>query len=248
MHAKRFLIGEELLVEFLPPKGRAKKKAVILLPGMPSSPCKSHVLKFFSGKGFPCFLLRYRGTWESKGEFLKESPKKDVLDLISACKNPMKEAWAGEDFELSFDNFIVVGSSFGGSVALECADILEVSKIISMSPVVDWSTEGEEEPLDLLENQVNTAFGGAFRFRSENWKKFISGKIFNPVNSFKKENAGKVFIAYSTDDKVIDIHSVEKFVENFGTCTKIYKKCGHLSLSHIKSFFFWRRVKKFLKK
>ncbi|HEV2174645.1 MAG TPA: hypothetical protein VGR71_13805, partial [Nitrospira sp.] len=64
----------EILAEFLPPSRTGKKqKLIILCDGMPSIPRKQSLSKFLASKGFWVIYPRYRGAWESGGEFLRKS-------------------------------------------------------------------------------------------------------------------------------------------------------------------------------
>ena len=85
MNIPRTRFGD-IVAEFLPPKGKRKKvreRIVIVYGGMPGSPSKKSLLEFFSRKGFWIISPRYRGSWESGGEFLKYSPETDVGIALS---------------------------------------------------------------------------------------------------------------------------------------------------------------------
>ena len=70
----------EILTEFLPPARATKKQRVIVLcDGMPSIPRKQSLSEFLAAKGYWVFYPRYRGSWESGGEFLARSPHEDIL-------------------------------------------------------------------------------------------------------------------------------------------------------------------------
>jgi hypothetical protein len=66
---------QQIVAEFLPPKRQGRKQRVIILcDGMPSIPRKQLLSEFLAVKGFWVIYPRYRGTWESDGQFLERSP------------------------------------------------------------------------------------------------------------------------------------------------------------------------------
>jgi dipeptidyl aminopeptidase/acylaminoacyl peptidase len=73
----------EIVAEFLPPVREGKRARVIILcDGMPSIPRKQALVEFLASKGFWVVYPRYRGAWESGGDFLKRPPHEDILDVI----------------------------------------------------------------------------------------------------------------------------------------------------------------------
>src|SRR6201993_2311354 len=128
----------EILAEFLPSaRARKKQQLIILCDGMPSIPRKQPLAEFIARKGFWVLYPRYRGAWESDGEFLARSPHEDVLDVISGFSKPIKELAFGKEFEVSPNEVFVIGGSFGGAVALLCSMDSRVKKVIANCPVVD---------------------------------------------------------------------------------------------------------------
>jgi hypothetical protein len=74
---------KDIVSEFLPPSRPSKKqKLIILCDGMPSIPRKPQLSEFLSRKGFWVIYPRYRGAWESTGEFLAKSPHADEQKQI----------------------------------------------------------------------------------------------------------------------------------------------------------------------
>src|SRR5262250_3161334 len=104
----------EIVAEFLPPaRAHKTERAIILCDGMPSIPRKQPLAEFLSVKGYWVFYPRYRGAWESDGEFLERSPHEDILDVISELPRGVKESAFGQRFSLSPYEVFVIGGSFG---------------------------------------------------------------------------------------------------------------------------------------
>src|SRR5271168_5291759 len=109
----------DIVTEFLPPAKVGKtQRAIVLCDGMPSIPRKQPLSEFLAAKGYWVFYPRYRGAWESGGEFLKRSPHEDILDVISGLSKEFRELAFGHKFRVSADEVFVIGGSFGGAAAI----------------------------------------------------------------------------------------------------------------------------------
>ena len=109
----------EIVAEFLPPSRALKKqKLVVLCDGMPSIPRKQPLAEFLASKGFWVIYPRYRGAWESGGEFLARSPHEDIQDILDEFPAELEEVAFGQRFQLAPDQIFVIGGSFGGAAAI----------------------------------------------------------------------------------------------------------------------------------
>src|SRR3989338_5923132 len=104
----RTRFAKEIIAEFWMPK-KASGKAIILCDGCPSLPNKKLLAEFFARKGYWVFHMRYRGTWESAGEFLKKSPALAVDDVILGMQKGFRELWTGVTYYLDIREVTVVG-------------------------------------------------------------------------------------------------------------------------------------------
>src|SRR5436305_3830484 len=135
----RARFNDEIVAEFLPPtRERKTQKLIILCDGMPSIPRKQSLSEFLAAKGFWVIYPRYRGAWESSGEFLERSPHEDILDIIDDLPRGMEEIAFGRRFRLSPDKIFIIGGSFGGAAAILASLDPRVSRAIANCPVVDW--------------------------------------------------------------------------------------------------------------
>src|SRR6266516_3964526 len=99
---------KEIVAEFLPPSRSAKKqKLIILCDGMPSIPRKQSLSEFLAAKGFWVLYPRYRGAWESGGEFLAKSPHEDIRDILDELPADLNEIAFGQRFRLQPDQVFV---------------------------------------------------------------------------------------------------------------------------------------------
>ena len=90
---------KEIIAEFLPPVRKGKTRRVIILcDGMPSVPAKQPLAEFLARQGYWVFHPRYRGAWESGGNFLEKSPVEDIADVISGItKGRIRESAFGQE-------------------------------------------------------------------------------------------------------------------------------------------------------
>jgi pimeloyl-ACP methyl ester carboxylesterase len=132
----------EIVAEFLPSsRPRKKQKLIVLCDGMPSIPRKQSL----AAKGFWVIYPRYRGAWESDGDFLAKSPDEDVLDILDSFPTDLEEIAFGQRFRLAPHQVFVIGGSFGGAAAILLSLDHRVTRVVANCPVVDWSILDEAE-------------------------------------------------------------------------------------------------------
>ncbi len=186
MFSTRF--AKDIVTEFLPPlRPRKRQRVIILCDGMPGIPRKKPLAEWLAQKGYWVFYPRYRGAWESGGEFLERSPHEDILDVVDGLKRPVREAAFGETFDVRSDEIFVIGGSFGGAAAILCSLDRRVKRVIANCPVVDWSILRSalqaETSNPSYAAYIREAFGQGYRLSEKNWKKLYSGTFFNPYPS-----------------------------------------------------------------
>ena len=240
---------KEIVAEFLPPARPGKKqRAIILCDGMPGIPRKKALVEFLSKKGFWVFYPRYRGAWESGGEFMAKSPHLDILDVVGELPKGVREVTFGQRFELSPNEIFVIGGSFGGAAAILASLDSRVKKVIANCPVVDWSILPESEKKETSNPNyaayIREAFGNAYRLSDRNWKKLSSGKFYNPIYHAREITASKVLMFHAKDDPYVPYASVERFAAKTGVKLKLLAHGGHLKTEYIVERY-WAEIRKF---
>lgn len=246
MYRTRF--QQDILAEFLPPaRPRKKQRVIVLCDGMPGIPRKQPLVKFLSQKGYWVFYPRYRGAWESGGEFLARSPHEDILDVIGGLSKPISELAFGKKFEVRPDEIFVIGGSFGGATAILCSLDPRVKRVIANCPVVDWSILRESEKAETNKpyaTYLREAFGNAYRMKARNWNKLYSGKFFNPAHHANEIDPSKILMFHAKDDPNVPSWSVEKFAKQTGVKLKLLKHGGHLKTEFIVQRY-WKEIDRF---
>ncbi|MCL5729984.1 MAG: alpha/beta hydrolase [Candidatus Pacearchaeota archaeon] len=208
------------LSEEVPSRG-----TIILLDGLPSNPLsKNQLMKKLSEQDYDIFFPRYEGTWESGGRFLERAPSEAIIEFIEMLKRGRnlenKKYKAGKVF--------LLGSSFGGGVALDIATKFPPNKICVVSPVISFR---KVEGIESLGNHLKTSEVENYRFDSRDWQRLIEDKIWNLENC-KIINPSNIMIIAGKDDDQIK----EKDVTEFGKKNSIkVRVCdsGHITLSKI---------------
>jgi len=240
---------KEIVAEFWPPVRPGKtQKAIVLCDGMPSIPRKQALASFLASKGYWVFYPRYRGAWESDGEFLKASPHLDILDVIHELPKGVREVTFGQRFSLAPEEIFVIGGSFGGAAAILASLDLRVKKVIANCPVVDWAVLSKSEKAETSNPSyaayIREAFGAAYRLSDRNWEKLRSGKFYNPAYHVKEIVPSKVMMFHAWDDPYVPYKSVARFATRTGIKLKSFRRGGHLSTDETVRKY-WPQIKKF---
>ncbi|MGA6981014.1 MAG: prolyl oligopeptidase family serine peptidase [Candidatus Sulfotelmatobacter sp.] len=240
---------DEIVAEFLPPLRPCKtQRLIILCDGMPSIPRKQSLSQFLAAKGFWVVYPRYRGAWESGGQFLEKSPHEDILHVIDELPGEIEEIAFGRRFHLAPDKIFVIGGSFGGAAAILSSLDSRVNRVVANCPVVDWSILDRSEKVETSKGNyaeyIREAFGHGYRLTDANWKKLQSGTFYNPWHHRKEITASKVMIFHPKDDPNVPYEGSERFAEITGVMLKSLRRGGHISTDYIVRRY-WAQIKKF---
>jgi dipeptidyl aminopeptidase/acylaminoacyl peptidase len=240
---------DQIVAEFLPPsRPRKTQKLIILCDGMPSIPRKQPLSEFLAGEGFGVIYPRYRGAWESGGEFLEKPPHQDILDILDELPKELEEIAFGRRFRLSADQIFVIGGSFGGAAAVLLSLDPRVKRVIANCPVVDWRildrSEKAETSKENYAEYVCEAFGNGYRLSNANWTKLRSGTFYNPWHQRSEIDGSKLMIFHAKDDPNVPYERTREFAELTGATLKSLKRGGHISTDYIVRRH-WTQIRKF---
>lgn len=245
----RTRFAKDIVAEVMFPERQTGKIAIIAI-GLPSSPSKSKVLRFLATQGYVAIFPRYRGTWESEGNFLEHSPAKDIEDVIADLvkQRSVRNLATNEQKSVRVSAVHLFGGSFGGPAVLMNSHLPIVKKVIVLSPVLDWSAEGKDEPFDFFVRFSRKAFGGAFRPRHQkDWQKLIKTDFYNPVAHTSRIDGSKAFIIHSKDDTIVPYDPVIPFAQKTNASYYLKPTGGHLGTNVITRKFYWDKIRAFLR-
>jgi pimeloyl-ACP methyl ester carboxylesterase len=242
-------IKGEIVAEFLPPTPRRKiQRLIILCDGMPSIPRKQPLGEFLSRKGFWVIYPRYRGAWESGGEFLARSPHEDILEVLDELPKGLQDIAFGRKFELSPDRVFVIGGSFGGAAAILASLDSRVARVVANCPVIDWAildhAEQAETSMDNYAAYIREAFGSAYRLSDANWRKLRGGTFYSPWHHRSEVAGSKIMIFHAKDDPHVPYTISARFAKETGAIFKSLNRGGHVSTQYIVQKY-WAAIKKF---
>jgi esterase/lipase len=245
----RTRFDRDIVCEFLPPARTSKRqKVIILCDGMPSIPRKQPLSEFLSKKGYWVFYPRYRGAWESGGQFLARPPHLDILAVIDGLKRSIREAAFGQTFRLKPDEIFVIGGSFGGAAAILCSLDPRVKRVIANCPVVDWSILRNALKAETTNPNyvayIREAFGNGYRLSEKNWNKLCSGTFYNPVHHIREIDPSKIMMFHAKDDPSVPWQSVHSFAEQANVKLKLLARGGHLRTEYVVHRF-WPEISRF---
>lgn len=247
MHAYRTRIAGDILCEFLPPK-KPSNDVIIIAPGMPSMPNAGRLLRFLHKKNYWGFFVRYRGTWESAGQFLTQEPTQDILDIVEALQHPFHDIWNKQPFHIQTPRINVIGISFGGPAALLSSSDPRIHKGIAIAGVSDWRIQSDDEPLPLLKTLTQEAFGQGYRFDDRDWAKLGQDDFYNPATNKQRIDPKKIYCIHSTDDTIVPIEGTRQFLQKTQAASYILNKGGHLSKRAIMRWRIWRNIHRFIQR
>jgi len=248
MSVLRARFKKDIVCEFLPPS-RPSNKVIIFCKGMPGMPRHDEILKFWAKKGFWVFYPRYRGTWESGGEFLRDSPEKDILDVMDELPKGFTDLWSGRFYKLSAKSYklYIFGGSFGGPAAILLSRDPRVTKAVAFAPVIDWEAPSPDEPMDKLGAFIPKGFGRAYRFSKKNWNRLSRNKFYSPIQEVDSIDGKKLLIFHAKDDGSCDYHSTKKFAQKTRAKLITLRTGGHFGFSKSIEPRFYKEIRKFLK-
>ncbi|MCR4333859.1 MAG: alpha/beta hydrolase [Patescibacteria group bacterium] len=145
---------------------------LILVDGLPRVPELGAFMNLLSSWGYAVFYPRLRGTWESEGEFLDHDPAEDIRTLA----HHLRKGLVLQGHAVHTDRVLVLGTSFGGLVALGASLSENVALSIALSPVYAMSAVSN---IDTLGSFIKEGYGGAYRCTDDNWKNFIRDEILS---------------------------------------------------------------------
>lgn len=242
----------QILAEFLPPaRARQKSRIIILCDGMPSIPRKQRLCEFLSAQGFWVVYPRYRGAWESGGDFLQRSPHEDILDVIDELPKGLVDIAFRKRFPLTPDEIFVIGGSFGGAAAILASLDARVNKVMANCPVTDWAILQEAEKMESANLNyaayIREAFGSAYRLTDANWKKLQRGDFYSPWAWRAEIEASKVLLFHAKDDTHVPYAGSERFARETGVKLRSVARGGHLSTEWLVRKY-WKEIRKFFEK
>lgn len=237
------------------------RQFIISVHGLPSHPYQlnSAPLNEYLRMGFVIILPEYIGTWGSYGINTLESCVDTILETIQFLKKgKAQNLLNGKNVAWKVKEIILLGGSFGGSVALIAgAKSKAIRKIIAVAPPTDYRTHNKkyhEEDLNETWQTVKKGFENLWRLDKKYFDKLQQGKIdLNPVDYVNELKRKNVLLVHGENDKSVSIkRSIEllKLIKSKNRNSKLIalKGEGHLGNDVIGKSKLFKEISRWLKK
>ncbi|MFZ5390655.1 MAG: alpha/beta hydrolase family protein [Patescibacteria group bacterium] len=242
----RTRFNKDIVSEWLLPI-RPSNKVIILCDGLPVIPCKNDLMMTWSKQGYWVFYPRYRGSWESGGWLLGQSPHLDILEVVSGLFSGFKDLATGKKYSIDNPRIFLLGGSFGGPAVILASRDKRVAAGVAISPVVDWRAPSPQEPLSEQYDWLKIAYGFGYRLKKIDWNKLKTGNFYNPIKHINSIVGSKLMIIHSQHDKIVRYKEVKIFSKQVGAKFYNLKTGGHLSMRLSVKTIWLKRIKSFYK-
>lgn len=226
--------------------------AVVILPGFPARNDFNELMGAFYDKGYHVFAPRYKGSYQSTGNFLARNPVNDLIMFVKNLDKGMaKSLWDNSKQYFKIHKKILVSNSFGGAVALGlAAKSGKFSHLILAAPVWDFKKHNEnwdEQNLQQLTDFVKRAYKSCYRIEFENInKKLEKFKETQPEYYLPKLQKFPILVFHDPNDKVVSFNHTKEMLPKLQKATYIEHYLGH-ELNEALLRTYWKEIDKFIK-
>lgn len=206
--------------------------AVFFLPGFPSSNKYDELMWYLHDRGFHVFTIRYRGSYQSKGEFLETDPVEDMLAFIQQIKKgTVVSLWDNKEFSFDIKRRILSASSYGGAVAAgTIAQTAYFNKAIFFAPVWDFAEHNmtyDEQDLAHLTQFTKRAFKNCYRLNCENIKMKIAEYPLMSKENYINDIDIPVLVFHGSKDKTVRIEHTKAICQQNQNIYLLEHSHGH---------------------
>ncbi|MCX8159104.1 MAG: prolyl oligopeptidase family serine peptidase [Candidatus Pacearchaeota archaeon] len=225
--------------------------AIIILPGFPSGNDFKDLIKIFYNQGYHVFVPRYRGSYQSSGKFLSKNPVDDMIMFVRHLgSGSAKSLWDGKKKVFNINRKILVGSGFGGSIALGvAAKYPGFSHLIVAAPIWDFvkhNKDNDEQDLKKITEFVKAAYQNCYRYDfSDIVKKLKKFEELKP-DFYLPRLTLPILVLHDTNDKFVAFRNSKEMVGKLSKGTLVEHYLGHkLSADLVNAL--WKDIDKFIK-
>lgn len=191
----------------------ANGTVMVFCYGIPSHPFDRFPfgLESYLSQGYILAYPHYEGTFGSDGVCTLENAVGSIVMTTQAVLDEdIHDLISGEQINIGARRVILVGGSFGGSVALLAAvKSNKINTVISVAGPTDY--RGRD--FSKLEDKLKRAYKKEWNVESSVWKALAQGTInINPVDYADKLRQKNTFLIHGADDSVVSPeHSIKLY-------------------------------------
>ncbi|HBQ21146.1 MAG: hypothetical protein A2Z91_00650 [Deltaproteobacteria bacterium GWA2_38_16] len=201
--------------EYVPQTPIFSRNGILFLHGYPGSQKNYDIAEHLALKGFHCYVMHYRGAWQSEGQYSLVSNYKDV-ELMLRYLN---------DKGYSEEKLSLVGASWGGFVALETfSKHSRFYKVILLAPfmMLDQSEKALQEGAQFLYSITKPSIKNYEKYQIVEDLKTIQ-ENYNPANRLHILDGSKVLIIHGVNDTICPVEASVKLKSLFETPARLYQ-------------------------
>ena len=160
----------------------------------------------------------------SSGNFLEHNPAISVNDFVESLKQGVILNATGE----SYENVFIIGTSFGGGLALTLKDHSILKAACLLSPVISYKSVNS---IETLGTYLQTKASEEYHFELDDMQALITDQIIFPEEQLSLPKEKLLVFAGEQDDQ-IPINDVSQFCSRHGIALHILND-GHITFSKI---------------
>jgi pimeloyl-ACP methyl ester carboxylesterase len=207
------MVDDLYVRQHLPEEGATK--AVLFLHGYPGGQKHYDVADHLALQGFACYVMHYRGAWQSKGNYSLVSIYKDVERVLSFIE---VEGFGREKISL-------IGASWGGFVAIDVyAQNPQLSKIVLLAPFINMDHDESkfQQGVEFIYSITKPSIKNYEKADIERDLRIIQ-KEHNPADKVGSLDGSKVVILHGMKDDICPIKYSVSLKERFKTPAVLFK-------------------------
>lgn len=203
------------LREYIPETPIFSHNGVLFLHGYPGSQKNYDIAEHLALRGFHCWVMHYRGAWQSEGQYSLLSIYKDVEQILSYLKTK----------GFPHDSISLIGASWGGYVALEMlARNPNLYKVIALAPFINLAID--DHAIETGAQFLNSITKPAIRNYEKNQivadLKVVS-RDYNPADKANTMDGSKILIIHGENDTICPVEHTVKLKELFQPSARLIR-------------------------
>lgn len=215
---------------------------VIFLAGLPSFLGKNTITKKLVDKGCVVFQPYYSGSFDSAGSFQPSSCVRDIPRFIDmATKKTHRELYYNQQLKINTKKIILMGTSYGSSIAALSWANKKVSRVILLSPVLTYNQDfissidpsfNFSDQMKALLNLIRKGYPFTYRIKKmSEWNAFLFGKLKqqDPFSILQNKTKKSILIVHGQLDTSIPSTFTKRLITRLDSphLTSINPKVGH---------------------
>jgi len=203
-----------ILIELYCIPSSANGTVLVFCYGIPSHPFDRFPfgLESYLKQGYLLAYPHYEGTFGSDGVCtIENAVDSTILAAQAVLQGNVLDLFSGEQVRIKSQRVILVGGSFGGSVALlAAAKSSEINTVISVAGPTDYRGRN----FSILETKLKRAYKKEWNIDSSVWEAFAQERIdINPIDYVDALKQKNTYLIHGADDPIVSADHSTKLHE-----------------------------------